>query len=258
MIARKGSWSLIVTDPESPARTMAIDEALLAAAIDRDEPDPQVRIYRWGSPALSVGAKLDVPRSLAVRCRAAGVELVRRPTGGGAVLHDDDLTYSVVLRDEGAGVLGVYRKIAHALIHGLGLLGVNAKVVEHQGRGGAGFACFASSTGADIAVSGRKICGSAQARRRGYVLQHGSVPIRDLRRQTSALLPTSRADNSTCLQELAPGGSWQLLAKALEEGFSQLFGGEPTRRALSGDELVHTDRFEPAYGQLLLKSLVIL
>ena len=110
----------------------------------------------------------------------------RRATGGGCVLHDGDVTYSVVAPEAGQSVLEAYRWVAGGLMAGLRLLGVEASVAEHPAIGRR-LDCFAVATGADLEVEGRKVCGSAQVRRLGWFLQHGSLPIVDIRAKTASL-----------------------------------------------------------------------
>jgi lipoate-protein ligase A len=156
------------------AGQMAADLALLESVVAGGP--PALRLYRWHPPALSLGRfqpETDVDHEA---CRRLGVEVVRRPTGGRALLHGADLTYAVALPvpPGGAGTVDAcYRRVAAALIAGLAGLGVEAAVARHDGPGGA--VCMATQQGADLRVGDRKVCGSAQVRRDGVVLQHGSV-----------------------------------------------------------------------------------
>ncbi len=213
---------------------MAIDEALLAHAREARRPDAVLRLYRWPSPALSIGAKLKLSSDVAQRCHRAGVTIVRRPTGGGAVLHDRDLTYAVVAPYQSRGVLETYRWVAQGLIGGLKMLGLEARIVEHEGPSRA-MACFAVPTGADLDVRGRKICGSAQVRRLGWFLQHGSIPLADLRCRTRELLGVED-EASTCLELELPGVIWEDLSRSLTLGFERLWGQAPRIRGLSTRE----------------------
>jgi len=151
---------------------MAADLALLdATAADGT---PRLRLYRWHPPALSLGrfqpeADVDVEA-----CGRLGVELVRRPTGGRALLHGGDLTYAVTLPAGSApNVDATYGYLAGALRAGLARLGVTAEIARHEGPAGA--VCMATQQGADLRVGHRKVCGSAQVQRGAGVLQHGSI-----------------------------------------------------------------------------------
>ena len=223
------SWTLVEAGALPGAGNMALDLGLLAASLAEQRRDPVVRIYGWNPPALSVGANVNLPREVRERCAAAGVDVVRRATGGGCVLHDGDVTYSVVAPEAGRSVLEAYRWVAGGLMAGLRLLGVEASVAEHPATERA-LDCFAVATGADLEVEGRKICGSAQVRRQGWFLQHGSLPIVDIREQTASLLGDSVDRRSTCLQRLRPGTTWNEAASALVAGFALAWGVEPRRR----------------------------
>jgi lipoate-protein ligase A len=190
---------------------------------------PALRLYRWSPPALSLGRFQDRGDVDTDACTRLGVEVVRRPTGGKAILHGADLTYSVAMaRPEGpaGSVDGVYGTIAGALIDGLARLGVHAAVAHHDGAAptGDGPACFTSMQGADLRVGERKLCGSAQVRRRqgrGAVLQHGSILLDRLAFDESALLrgaPPLAAATVT-LRELGAPSDAREVADALVEGF---------------------------------------
>lgn len=171
---RGAPWRLVDdlgTDLDA-AGQMAADRALLDA-VTAGGP-PTLRLYRWSPPALTLGRfqpESDVDHAA---CARHGVEVVRRPTGGRALLHGADVTYAVAVPEpRGADVDTVYRWLAGALIAGLDRVGVTATVARHEGPAGA--VCMATQQGADLRVGDRKICGSAQVRHRGAVLQHGSV-----------------------------------------------------------------------------------
>ena len=159
----------------------------------------------------------------------AGVGVVLRATGGGCVLHDSDVTYSVVAPVAGRSVLEAYGWVAGGLVAGLRVLGIGARVAEHPATGRP-LDCFAVATGADLEVAGRKICGSAQVRRRGWFLQHGSLPIADIREKMASLLDEKADRTSTCVEESRPGTTWSETASALIAGFAAAWGAEPCRR----------------------------
>jgi lipoate-protein ligase A len=132
-------------------------------------------------------------------------------------------------------VLEAYRWVAGGLIAGLRLLGIEAAVAEHPATGRP-LDCFSAATGADLEVGGRKICGSAQLRRQGWFLQHGSVPVVDIRARTARVLGGSVDQTSTCLQRSRPGTTWEEAASALIAGFAAAWGAEPRRRGPEGVE----------------------
>lgn len=191
---------------------------------------PALRFYRWGRPALSLGRFQPASDVDEMACRERGVEVVRRPTGGRALLHGGDLTYAAVFpRPRGAAgaVDTLYRWLAEGLCSGLAHLGVEAGVAAH--RGDAGPACFSSHRGADLRVGGRKLVGSAQVHRNGVVLQHGSVLLERLAFDESDLLALDeRAETREMLrtttitmEELGATVDAGVVADALARGFAE-------------------------------------
>lgn len=221
---------------------MALDGALLQAALSGRRVRPILRLYAWSRPTLSVGVHQRLSDELMDRCAGYGVDVVRRPTGGTAVLHGDDLTYSVVAHAGGRGVLEAYCYLAEALIAGFARLGMVAEVGSRNSTPpvrslASNGACFASTVGADLQVSGAKICGSAQVRRSGWLLQHGSLPLRDVRLMTGKLLRHPGANSSACLEQLRPGTTAEELAGAVVWGFERLWGpASPVTKAESLSE----------------------
>lgn len=140
------------------------------------------------------------------------------------MLHDGDVTYSVVAPAHSMSVLESYRWVAGGLVAAFERLNLTACVSEHTAPATRSAACFASSTGADLSVGGAKVCGSAQVRRRGWFLQHGSIPIQDRRSLSRQLLGFAGADASTCLDRLRPGTSVDQLSEALLQGFAGMWG----------------------------------
>jgi lipoate-protein ligase A len=198
-------WRLLddVGATRSADEQMAADLAMLTGVAGGAP--PALRLYRWDPPALSIGRfqpDADVDRAACVR---AGIEVVRRPTGGRALLHGGDLTYAVAMpRPPGpaGSVDAVYCRLAAALVAGLALLGVGAAVARHRG-GATGPMCFTSMQGADLRVGDRKLCGSAQMRRGGGVLQHGSILLRRLPVDELALVhPRPGEDRRRAREEL--------------------------------------------------------
>jgi lipoate-protein ligase A len=211
------------------AAQRAADEALLDE-VAAGAP-PALRLYRWSPPALSLGHFQPVDDVDTDACARLGVEVVRRPTGGRGLLHGADLTYAVAMArppGPGGGVDAVYGLLAGALIAGLARLDVEAAVARHDGP--AGPVCFASQQGADLRVGDRKLCGSAQVRRDGAVLQHGSIlldrlPFDEtdllvLRRPGAPVLTRERLRAATVtLGELGAPTAVHTVAHAVVEGF---------------------------------------
>jgi lipoate-protein ligase A len=162
---------------------MALDAAILAAVAAGDAP-PTLRFYQWEPPCLSLGKRQPIDGVDLARCRGDGVDVVRRPTGGLAILHTDELTYSVAARQEDPRVAGpildAYRQLSAGLVAGLARLGARAEMnpVGSHGAQGVSAACFEAPSAYEITVSGRKLIGSAQTQAQGRVLQHGSLPLR--------------------------------------------------------------------------------
>ncbi|MBV7327982.1 lipoate--protein ligase family protein [Chloroflexi bacterium TSY] len=174
---------LIEEGPRSGAANMAIDQAIAEACAAGESP-PTLRFYQWDPPAVSLGRHQAIAEINVDAIDELGYEVVRRSTGGRAILHIDELTYSVAApKDEyrvGGGVMDSYLRMSHALLEGLQLLGVVADKAEADVRAGkdVSAACFEVPSAYEITAKGRKLMGSAQSRRAGYVLQHGSLPLK--------------------------------------------------------------------------------
>ncbi len=179
-------WRIIISGKKDGAYNMALDMAMAEAAADEKIP-PTLRLYGWNPPAISMGyhqRKTDVDFE---KCRELGLDVVLRPTGGRAILHDNELTYAVVLppvsRYFTPDIHGVYKVISKSLVAGLQELNIpveferTEKTPKDFNRGEFGSLCYASSIQNEIRVGNKKLVGSAQRRIRGAVLQHGSILI---------------------------------------------------------------------------------
>lgn len=217
---------------------MAVDEALLET-MALPGAQPILRLYAWQPPCLSLGyaqPHLDVDHA---RLAALGWQLVRRPTGGKAILHTDELTYSVIApygepRLDG-GVLESYRRLASALLAALHALGLPAQsnALAPAADEPKGPVCFEVPSNYEITVNGKKLVGSAQARRKEGILQHGSLPLYgDLTRITQVLAfenETARLQAAARLLERAGTASalagrpvtWEQAAAAFRRAFGQ-------------------------------------
>jgi lipoate-protein ligase A len=186
MTERLPVWRLILDPPQDGFRNMALDEALLEHCRGGGGSPgdfPVLRIYGWSVPTLSLGRFQDAPRALDEGCfRDRGIPVVRRPTGGAAVLHDREVTYCLVGPTQespfSGSLLESYRRIASGIAAGLSLLGVqpdpgaprpSVRRRLHPGQ------CFARASSYEITFEGHKVVGSAQVRRKGASLQHGSI-----------------------------------------------------------------------------------
>ncbi len=176
-------WRLLITPPAAGAWNMAVDESILET-MGSGRALPTLRLYAWEPACLSLGyaqpvADVDMPR-----LQARGWELVRRPTGGRAVLHTDELTYSVIGPHDEPRLVGTvlesYRRLAQALVQALNLLSLAVQVSENSQKATTATpnpVCFEVPSTYEITVGGKKLVGSAQARRKEGVLQHGTLPL---------------------------------------------------------------------------------
>jgi lipoyl(octanoyl) transferase len=243
------SWRLIEDEAAPGAWNMAVDDALLEAA-RRNETAPTLRLYAWSRPTLSLGRHQDPCDGIDHDYRkTAGVDLVRRPTGGRAVLHDREVTYSIILPaalGRGVGVGDVYCTLSRALLAGLEeVFGIRCSVSgvrtdssgtpDTQNRMSMPANCFATAAGGDGVLPAGKLVGSAQARRAGAVLQHGSVLLEVREELWSGVFGAAGLEVplAALIQPLpAPESVRAALRRGLERGVGarllpdQLAGGE--------------------------------
>lgn len=174
-------WRLLHSLPLGGAENMAVDEALMSRA--RDTGEWTLRVYSWARPTISFGRNEAALRHYdPERIRARHLDVVRRPTGGRAILHDREITYSVTAPVADAGDLRAsYERINRLLVAALAKLGVQARIADRETRGATpGPApCFNEPWAGELTVGGRKLAGSAQWRSNGALLQHGSILVDD-------------------------------------------------------------------------------
>ena len=203
-------WRLILNPPAHGAWNMAVDEAILEHLQGgRGELPPTLRLYAWEPACLSLGHAqpfADVDRA---RLEERGWDVIRRATGGRAILHTDELTYSVTGRaDEpvlSGGVLESYNRLALALLLAVKHLGLHVEMKEGKGNENAAPnpVCFEVPSTYEITVNGKKLIGSAQARKKEGVLQHGSLPLTgDLTRICQALVFEDESARGNAAQRL--------------------------------------------------------
>lgn len=201
-------WRLLTTSAAPGAWNMAADEAILEH-IGRNESPPTLRLYAWVPACLSLGHTQPFADVDGARLQERGWEVVRRATGGRAILHTDELTYSVTGSAEepvlAGGVLESYNRIAQALRLAVEELGLPVEMKEHAAGSTTNTnpVCFETPSTYEITVSGKKLIGSAQARKKEGVLQHGSLPLSgDLRRICQALRFESEARREDAAKRL--------------------------------------------------------
>jgi lipoate-protein ligase A len=278
------TWRLLIDQPADGAANMARDEAILschAGPWPKGRPSsgvtgaaqPTLRLYRWRPACLSLGRFQRAGAVDRAACARAGVPIVRRPSGGRALLHDAELTYAIIVRADYSlfgdqSILATYRQISLALLAGLRRLGVAAELTparrgdhrppttDHRpttivssestdcqssvvgGRWSA--ACFDTSVAYELTVAGRKLAGSAQTRRAGSILQHGAIPLTPHAERLAALLHHPPDDLGTRMIALDQAAGRKIefdeLSDALIAGFRDAWSITFERRALSERE----------------------
>jgi lipoyl(octanoyl) transferase len=246
-------WRILPFRKAGAAENMAIDEAVFREHIRRKNP-PTLRFYGWRLPVLSLGYFQDFEKEVDQEaCRRFGVDIIRRPTGGKAVLHEQDLTYAVIAGGDSPlfppDTLETYRVISRCIAKGLSAIGIRAEM-EADGRQAPHetlrAACFSTPSRYELLVGGRKICGSAQMRSHGVFLQHGSL-LRafDPQRTCGVMLPHRDLEGDaerlhkaiTSVEEQAGSAiDEETLCGALREGFEQTLGIRFREGRLTPDE----------------------
>jgi len=256
-------WRFIDSGSGSGFTHMAVDLALAQQAAHRPFA-ATLRVYRWQPAAVSLGHHQSLAEIDLDACRRQGVDVVYRPTGGRAVLHSNELTYSVTLspasRLFNLEIMAVYERISLAILAGLAQLRIAAvfdrseRTIKDFARGELSSLCYASAIQHEIGVQGRKLVGSAQRRFADAVLQHGSILIGpehcDLafflaqgdqaRRQS---IHRYMAAHTVCLNELAASPlRYEDLAAALAKGFQQALNIEWIMAPLYPEELAAAEQ----------------
>lgn len=229
------TFRFVNTGERDAALNMAIDEAVLLHHL-RGEAPPTLRVFRWEMPAISLGRFQHVEREMLPEvCRERGVALVRRPTGGRAVYHRDEFTYSMVIGKRygvPSGIVAAYAYLARGLLAALARLGVRAELSDERVSKHPSAACFASSTQADLTSGGFKLIGSAQVWKDDALLQQGSLPLDDRAAEFFSMLRYASEEareealamyreKTTPLRTFAPEVTWDDVARAFREGFSE-------------------------------------
>ena len=260
-------WRILPFERAAAVENMAIDEAVFRKNI-RGESPPTLRFYGWRSPALSIGYFQDYRKEVDDEaCRKFGVEVVRRPTGGKAVLHERELTYAVVAgTDTGLfppDILKTYLLIGRCLAEGLAGVGIRAEMKEDGRRppdGALPSACFSFPSRYELLVGDRKICGSAQMRSQGAFLQHGSLLTAfDPLRTCEVMLPHRRLEKeadrlrnavTSVGEQAGPALDEESLRRAIREGFERTLGIRFREGMLTpGEQALRDELVEKKYGR---------
>jgi lipoate-protein ligase A len=246
------NWRFLDTGENTGAFNMQLDESLARNLLGGG--DPTVRIFRWKPWAISLGFNQEMEKIDAARCAADGIDVVRRPTGGRAVFHAEELTYSVAMHADDNSVLDIYNSISKALVRGLRLAGADVTFSRSQAdlrdhyKHPSSIPCFTASARYEIEWRGRKLVGSAQRRFRNpatgqeVVLQHGSIltgaahrdlirylllPDETTREHLSKELANKTIDLSAILQKQITTGE---LGSCIRRGFEDEWGITFTNR----------------------------
>lgn len=233
----QSTWRLIEHTPATGAWNMAVDEAILESVYSGDSP-ATLRLYAWEPACLSLGLAQPFNEVDMAALSSRGWDFVRRPTGGRAILHVDELTYAVIAPETEprvkGGVLESYLRLSKALLESLRIMGLSPESNEKTQNGDPekpNPVCFEVPSNYEITVNGKKLIGSAQARRKSGILQHGALPLYgDLTRIITALRFSDEAsrvsakerllDHATTVEmELGGAPEWQEASAAFQKAF---------------------------------------
>jgi lipoate-protein ligase A len=236
-------WRFLQTGYQDAFTNMAIDRAILEAHREGLVP-PTLRVYGWTPPAISIGYFQGMNEEVDVQaCHKQGVDCVRRITGGGAVFHDKELTYSVVVSESHPmiphNILESYARICGALVRGLDGLGIQSSFVPIN----------------DIVVGSQKISGNAQTRKQGVVLQHGTILLDvDVEMMFTLLqVPNEKIKDklisdvrqrvTSCSRVLGRPVSFDDVSRNIRHGFEQTFSVQLCEGTLNAKERDWTDKY---------------
>lgn len=228
----KEIWRCIDSGNCDAAYNMALDEALAVSVRSGSSP-PVLRFYGWKTPSVTLGRFQRISDIDLVFCREQGIPVVRRPTGGRAILHDDELTYSFSARTEGnyfsGGLLRSYRNISEACCQALQRIGLQADAKKQRERGtvlAGSPLCFQSCSYGEMQVNSRKIVGAAQKRWADGLLQQGSIPYAHNEDLMLKICKITRDDLHRCMagiRETMPELDAAALKNALIAAFEDRF-----------------------------------
>lgn len=223
---------IIIQGPGHAFYNMAIDEAI-SEAVTRKLSPPTLRLYEWDRPSISIGYFQKTSDIDTRYCSKKGYPLVRRLTGGRAILHDAELTYSLSSLSNtylfNNSLIKTYTVISNALLRGLKQNGIEAHMSgrKRHNSGNKNPACFKSMSYGEIKVNGKKIIGSAQKRYKDGFLQHGSILMNfNAEEMHNVLICNDDADFNDigAIREYSPDLSLSQLIVSLKEAFEKELG----------------------------------
>jgi lipoate-protein ligase A len=240
----KEEWRLLTTEKKTAYSNMAIDRAVLVAN-SRGIVPPTVRFFSWSPPAISIGYFQSLEEEVDLEyCKKVGVDYVRRITGGGAVFHEKELTYSIVIPESHPhipkNIIDSYKRICGAIIRGLDDLGINSSYFPIN----------------DILTNNKKISGNAQTRKSRTVLQHGTILMDvDVEKMFSILkVPDEKIKDKlikdvrervTSIRHVLDSDvGFSDVADSMKKGFEEEFHIQLVNGDLTNEELDLADSFE--------------
>jgi lipoate-protein ligase A len=243
-------WLIDTEFDRSGAHHMQRDEALARELVENPLAPARLLLYSWSPAAVSIGFQQRMESIDLDACQADGIDVVRRPTGGRAVLHANELTYGVAMQSpEGLGIYAVHNLIVEALLASLESLGPESSRLAVTGRTSdqpfrevykagtlTNAACFASSARHEVTFEGRKVIGSAQRRFGTVVLQHGSILLHDDHLKLPEYLTLAPVDRSRMLEHLRQETS------TLSEVFGRAIGIEECANSIRSSFVSHICR----------------
>ncbi len=233
--------------PASGAINMATDEAVIGALVSDPLRAPTLRIYSWSEPTISVGYHQN-----AAPVNSRGLPVVRRITGGRAVLHHMEITYSiaapVAMPVFSGGINGAYSKISRCIVAALRAAGVHAEFARGKTRSGVRSggrdpvdpACFHAPSRYEVMAGGRKLVGSSQRRFKEAFLQHGSIILEIDRPLTLSVFGPAVVEKMACVRSYSARGADEITG-ALIEGFAEGLGAGFTTAGLDDRERMERD-----------------
>ncbi len=244
-VSTSATWRLLIDGPVAGASNMARDRAI-QLAVEAGEAPPTVRLYRWVRPTLTLGRFQSAEDVDLARAAVLGVDVVRRFTGGRAVLHDDELTYAIIASTADGvprGVAASYRYLCAALAAAYRRFGVDAEVTRHDRSVAPSAACYLATSRADLSLGALKLSGSAQVWHHDTVLQHGSFTVtRDVAREAEVLRLEPEQAQSLCTTVATIFSATGVrpnpdeLVTPVIEAFSEVLGIDLERGSLSESE----------------------